>query len=243
MVQIISHRGGSFLWPENSLLAFQNSIELGAEVLECDVHLSLDGELVVIHDATLDRTTAGRGPVADRTAEELAATPVRGAGGEGVPRLRELLELVAPSEALLQVEIKDDAQGRAYPGALDKVLAELDSAGMRERAGIIVFEARLAAEAEAAGGLDHVAWLFDAKALHQLGLPGVLATSQAYGVGMVETHESGMTRDVLDGLRGAGLRVGVWGANHAPAIARMMSLGVDAIATDDPALAMRMRGG
>ena len=59
---LAAHRGGSLLWPENSLLAFRNAIALGADFIEFDVHLSKDGEVVVIHDPTLERTTTGAGP-------------------------------------------------------------------------------------------------------------------------------------------------------------------------------------
>ena len=59
---LAAHRGGSLLWPENSLLAFRNAVALGADFIEFDVHLSRDGEVVVIHDPTLDRTTSGSGP-------------------------------------------------------------------------------------------------------------------------------------------------------------------------------------
>ena len=54
--EIASHRGGAFLWPENSMLAFRNALALPAEQLELDVHLSSDGEAVVMHDHSLDRT-------------------------------------------------------------------------------------------------------------------------------------------------------------------------------------------
>ena len=57
-----AHRGGAALWPENSLLAFGNALALGVDYLELDVHLSRDGEVMVIHDATLERTTTGTGP-------------------------------------------------------------------------------------------------------------------------------------------------------------------------------------
>ena len=63
-----AHRGGALLWPENSLLAFRNAIELGADFIEFDVHLARDGEVVVIHDPTLERTTTGAGRVRERTA-------------------------------------------------------------------------------------------------------------------------------------------------------------------------------
>ena len=84
---IASHRGGAFLWPENSALAFRQALVLPAEQLELDVHLSADGAVVVIHDATLDRTTDSTGPVRARTLAELRQVRVKGTGGEPPPTL------------------------------------------------------------------------------------------------------------------------------------------------------------
>ena len=72
-VQLVAHRGGALLWPENSLIAFARAVELGADSLEFDVHLSRDGEPVIIHDPTLDRTTTGTGPVRMATLAALRA--------------------------------------------------------------------------------------------------------------------------------------------------------------------------
>src|SRR6266704_6723304 len=75
---VFAHRGGSALAPENTIQAFDNGLRLGADGIELDVRLSRDGAVVVHHDRTLDRTTTLRGPVADRTADELrrAGVPV-----------------------------------------------------------------------------------------------------------------------------------------------------------------------
>src|SRR5579864_8516667 len=70
-VVAIAHRGGSRLRPENTLAAFDHAMTLGVDGLECDVHLSRDGDVVVIHDATLDRTTDASGPVVARSVGEL----------------------------------------------------------------------------------------------------------------------------------------------------------------------------
>jgi glycerophosphoryl diester phosphodiesterase len=98
----IAHRGGSKLRPENTAIAFEHAASLGVDGFECDVHLSKDGEPVVIHDPTLDRTTDASGPVRALTAVELsrvdaghhfnaaAGFPFRGKAG-GVPRLIDLL--------------------------------------------------------------------------------------------------------------------------------------------------------
>ncbi len=81
---VIAHRGGSRLRPENTLEAFEHASTLGVDGFECDVHLSSDDEVVVIHDSTLDRTTKATGPVRARTASELGAI--------GVPRLADVLD-------------------------------------------------------------------------------------------------------------------------------------------------------
>ena len=121
MVLIIGHRGARNLWPENSLEGFKRTRDLGVDAVEFDVHLARDGELVVIHDPSLERTTAGTGPVADRTATELAAM--------GVPSLAAVLDVYAGTPIELHIEIKTDGLGRPYEG-LEKRL--LDVIGRRK---------------------------------------------------------------------------------------------------------------
>jgi glycerophosphoryl diester phosphodiesterase len=116
-VLAIAHRGGSKLRPENTLMAFDHAVTLGVDAFECDVHLSSDGEVVLIHDDTLDRTTDASGRVSDRTASELSRIdagfrfgeadgfPWRGRG-IGVPRLADLLERHRHMPVI--VEIKGD---------------------------------------------------------------------------------------------------------------------------------------
>src|SRR6185369_17288932 len=95
--QVYAHRGGAKLRPENTLLAFDHGLALGADGLEFDVHLSRDGVVVVHHDATLDRTTSGHGPLSALTADQLARLDAgfhheafRGRCG-GIPRLDDVL--------------------------------------------------------------------------------------------------------------------------------------------------------
>lgn len=242
---IVSHRGGAFLWPENSVEAFRNSLSLPVEQAECDVHLSADGVPVVIHDATLGRTTEGDGPVAARPAAELAATRLRGAGAAGarVPLLAEVAALFQGSPMQLQVELKTAPGVAPDPALLRRTLEVLDAAGIRGQSRIIAFEAPLAAAAMRAGGLSGVIWLFEPALLRQIGAEGVIGVARAYGFDMVETHVAALDAALMHPLRAAGLKVGVWGANHAASIAHALALGVDAMATDDPVLALRLRGG
>src|SRR6187399_528568 len=122
MVLIIGHRGARNLWPENSLAGFERTRELGVDGVEFDVHLARDGEMVVIHDPSLERTTEGTGAVADRTVAELAATKLRDGDGTGVPTLAAVLDIYVGTPIELHIEIKTDTLGRAYKGLEAKLL-------------------------------------------------------------------------------------------------------------------------
>src|SRR5690606_41056275 len=68
---VIAHQGGDHLWPGNTMLAFQNAVDLGADVLEMDLHITSDGALILMHDDTVDRTTDGTGEIEAMTLDEL----------------------------------------------------------------------------------------------------------------------------------------------------------------------------
>ena len=118
----IAHRGGAALWPENTLFAFQNAIRIGADALEFDVHATSDGELVVIHDATVDRTTDGSGRVDEMTwdalreldagyrwtADDGASFPFRGMGLR-VPSLEEVLNALPDTRMIIELKDVSDA--------------------------------------------------------------------------------------------------------------------------------------
>jgi glycerophosphoryl diester phosphodiesterase len=238
---IAAHRGGLFLWPENSARAFRECAHLPIEQAECDVHMTADGEVVVMHDATLDRMTDAVGTVVTHTAAEIARTRVRGTEGEAPPTLAEYLAILGPTPVAPRIEIKGDGQRRPYPGIVAQTLARLDAAGQRERSWIIGFNAQTMAEAWSAGGLAGVAWLLEIPTLTDLGVEGVIAVARARGFPELGMHESALDAALFARLRAAGLRVGVWGANHEASIRRMLDLGVDALTSDDPGLAAKLR--
>ncbi|MFD5514598.1 glycerophosphodiester phosphodiesterase [Streptomyces sp. NPDC127066] len=104
----IGHRGVMGVEPENTLRSFIAAQNAGLDLIELDLHLSKDGALVVMHDADVDRTTDGSGPIADKTLAELRALDA--GRGERVPVFEEVLEAVRTP---LQAEIKDVAAARA----------------------------------------------------------------------------------------------------------------------------------
>lgn len=131
MTLVVAHRGASAELPENTMAAFARGVELGADAIELDVHLTADGQLAVIHDETVDRTTDGSGAVASMTMEALRALdaghhfvgtdaeagfPFRGAGLR-IPTLPEVLDWL-PDGVGLVVEIKAAAAADAVVEAL-----------------------------------------------------------------------------------------------------------------------------
>ncbi|MHB8933580.1 MAG: glycerophosphodiester phosphodiesterase, partial [Bellilinea sp.] len=97
---VMAHRGNRVHCPENTLASFQRAIDEGADIIETDLHLSADDNFVCIHDATLDRTTNGTGPVADKTLEELKQLSASYGRpefeAERIPTLDELILLLPP---------------------------------------------------------------------------------------------------------------------------------------------------
>lgn len=93
MIKIIAHRGARNLWAENSLSGFRKTAELGVDAVELDLHLSRDGEIMVIHDPLLDRTTDGDGPVSDLTFEALSRVRLRDTIDETIPTLTQVLDV------------------------------------------------------------------------------------------------------------------------------------------------------
>lgn len=246
-----AHRGGSGLRPENTIAAFDNGLALGADGLELDVHLSRDGVVVVHHDATLERTTNGRGRVSDQTADELArldagfhfrsadgAYPFRGQG-LGVPRLTDVLTRYRDAALIIEFKVNDPELARR---TLDAVRA----ADAVQRVAFGSFGARVL---RAARGLEpriptgasreEARWaLYRSRVRWPLGDP-------AYRELQVPERSGAMTivspRFVAHARR-AGIPVKVWTVDKAEDMRRLASWGVAAIITDRPDVAVRVLG-
>ncbi|MCZ0962559.1 glycerophosphodiester phosphodiesterase family protein [Paracoccus benzoatiresistens] len=145
MSKIMAHRGARNLWAENSCLGFRETARHGFDGIEFDLHLTHAGEIVVIHDPTLERTTNGTGRVRDLTPESRNALRLRGPDGalidEGVPSLEEVLEILAPhKETGLYVELKSDENGTPYPGLAEKTVETLRRFGLAGRSVLHSFD-------------------------------------------------------------------------------------------------------
>ncbi len=125
-----AHRGVMALQPENTMSAFRLALDTGADGIETDVHLTKDGELVLIHDETLERTTDGNGLVSSYPLDELRRfnAGVRYSQQEVIPTLQELLELVRGESIRLNLEVKTDVL--RYVGIESRLLDTIESSGI-----------------------------------------------------------------------------------------------------------------
>lgn len=240
---IASHRGGSYLWPENSLMAFRETAKLPVDQVEFDVQLSADDACVVIHDPMLDRTTDARGPVRGRTLAELRRIRLRGAHGECVPTLAEVVRIYRGTPILLRVEIKADADRIHYPGIGPRVLDVLEEEGVLGQAAITSFQAPMVAIIRDTGRFPGaLIWLCAPQVWRDIGMAAVFATAKGCGASGVGIHHSLLDPGVLAAAREAGLSPGAWGLKEEADIRHVLDLGVDVFTSDDPVAALRLRG-
>lgn len=251
----VAHRGASALAPENTVEAFRLGVEAGAGGLELDVHMTLDGEIVVIHDPTVDRTTDGTGAVAEMTLGGLRrldagyrfspdgglSYPYRGAGVR-VPTLAELYD--AFPEAWLNIEMKE-----AQPGIEEAVLQVVRSAGAQERTlvvsnrhGVVRRFRRLSGGEISTGASRREITQF--YSLCRGRLEGLRRpTYDALQVPVEHRGIEVVTQRFVDAAHRRGVRVDVWTINDPDEMRRLLDLGVDTIMTDRPADLARVLGG
>lgn len=216
---VLGHRGSPARAPENTLLAFRLALEEGADGVELDVQPAGDGAPVVIHDATLERTTDRAGAVAALSWDEIGAAR---AGGEPVPRLEEAAAWAAESGAWLNVEIKS-------PGAEAASIAAVEAAGVLGRAFFSSFLPDVVAllgelAPHAARYLLSEQWDDETRdAARRLGVRGVCL------------HHAAATASALAELRGAGLDVVVWTVDDPARLRELLAAGVRAVITNHPA--------
>lgn len=229
---IVAHRGASGEMPENTLVAFRRALEIGVDAVELDVHLTSDGEPVVIHDPMLDRTTDGRGLVRDQT---LAAVRRLDAGrwfgerfaGERVPTLAEALDLLRPVRVI--VEVKNGPV--YYPKIAARVAAEVRAAGHPSVTAssfdhpVLV---ELKTEASRVGAVLDTAVLFVGRPVDQVGL------ALDAGADALHPHWAYLTPEMVGAAHAAGLRVETWTVDDPLYLAHVIGMGPDGVMTNHP---------
>jgi len=217
-----AHRGASGEYPENTLLAFEKAIEMGANMIELDVRQCKTGELVVIHDLSVDRTTNGRGLVADLTLDELKALDA--GEGQKIPTLEETLDLI-DQRIMMNIEIK----GKGVVSPLVELLKARIAAGWPKELFFISS--------------------FDRKEFHQFAKlnPGVrlsilagknpldiLLRAKKYKAFSVHLARPYIRKWIIRSFQKRGLKVFTYTLNSIWDIGRAKQIGVDGIFSDFP---------
>lgn len=240
---VFAHRGGAALRPENTVLAFDHGLSLGADGLEFDVHLSRDGVVVVHHDATLDRTTSGAGPVSARTADELARLDAgyhfegyRGRTG-GIPRLDEVLRRYPDARCIIELKVNDPALAHRTidavraAGAIERVA--LGSFGTRVLRAARAYEPRIPTgasreETRLALYRSWVRWPVRRPGYQQFQVPEFSGSTRVVSPRFVKyAHQAGVV-------------VRVWTVNDEADMRRLIEWEVDALISDRPDLAVEV---
>lgn len=209
---IIAHRGDSAHVPENTLASFAAALEVGADLVEFDVQLTKDGAVIVIHDATVNRTTDGRGRVHDMTLAQIrnlsAGYPSRFGPtyrGERVPTLGEALTLLK-DRARVMVEIKPDSVTEDAEGGIEaRAIAEVRKVGMEKDVALLSFSRRALLRARKLAPEIVRGHLF------QRAEPGeVLAGAREVASELVMPEKSMLSDELRDRAREAGLKLATW---------------------------------
>lgn len=237
MTKVVCHRGYSGKYPENTLLAFQKAVESGAEGIELDVQLTRDGEVVVIHDERVDRTTDGTGFVADFTLSELkkldAGSSWRGQlEPQRIPTLEEYFQLVKDVPVFTNIELKTSQN--PYPGIEEKVWHLIEKFGLQNKVMFSSFCYHSLQNMQkytsnlcgylcgewAADNLEHVRRL---------------------GLGAYHPWYGDLTRNVVEKAKAMGLEVNVYTPNSPRVLKRLIRWDVTSVITNFPELALRLR--
>lgn len=237
---IFAHRGASAHAPENTLAAFELALEHGADAIELDAKLSADGHVVVIHDATVDRTTGVYGRVKDMSLAELRAL---GAGGffsshfstEKIPMLEEVFETLG-KRLFINIELTNYTTPRDH--LVESVCILVKKFNLQKH---VLFSSFYGLNLSKARG-----YLPDVPCglLALNGLPGAWARSFGFAFGKYAALHPNLvdvTREQIQRVHRLKGRVHVWTANPEADIRRLFGWGVDGIFTDDPRLAVRVR--
>lgn len=236
MTKNFAHRGFRAEYPENTLLAFRKAIEAGACGIELDVHLSKDGEVVVIHDETVDRTASrtlrgsagGSGAVKDMTIEQLKRLDL--GDGEQIPTLREYFDLIENSDMITNIELKNNKE--RYEGMEEAVISLIREKGLEERVILSSFNFDSLVRCKELAPEIPVGFLFS-KPRRVLKL---LKRAKAHNIDFLHPYYRLIGKRFLKKLAQYPIMLNVWTVNKVKPLLKFLEHPfVNGIITDDPA--------
>jgi len=222
---IIAHRGDSAAWPENTLAACKQAIAVGADVIEVDVQLTKDGQVVVLHDVTVNRTTDGTGSVRELTLAEIkkldAGYPKKFGPtfkGERIPTLGELLDAMRGKKRVL-IEIKSESveAGDGQDGIEAKVVAEIEKRHLEKETVLISFERKALLRCQKLAPEIKRGHIF-----YREDVATILGAAQETDSDLVMPEKGMLNEELRDAASAAGIKVATWVVDE-PAELRALS--------------------
>ena len=231
MTKIFAHRGFSGVYPENTLLSFRKALEAGCDGIELDVHLTRDGELAVMHDERVDRTTGASGELRSYTMDELRRLDAgRVKPGqfpfEPVPSLRDYFELVKDSPIVTNIELKNSVI--RYEGMEEKVIALVREYGLSDRMIFSSFNHESVALCRELAPDIPCGFLYDCWLLE----PGKYA--KKHGVRYLHPSFSSLRDRTIEEIHREGVGLNVWTVNDPDVMRFLAKNGVNGIITNYP---------
>lgn len=228
--KVIAHRGGRQWAPENTLAAFRRSVELGVDGIELDVHRCATGELVVIHDEDLNRTTNGAGFVKDASYAELAKLSAglwygKEFADEYIPLLKEVLELV-DGRMIINIELKNTPI--EYPGIEEDLLSLIEGYQRKDTLIISSFDHKVMRK------LHELAPSLNTALLAAALFIDIKEYAAKMGARFFHPALDCLRADGVEEAHAAGLFVSAWTCNTQRDWQDAIDMGVDGIVTDDP---------
>jgi glycerophosphoryl diester phosphodiesterase len=220
MVYVVGHRGAAGVEPENTIRGFRYALELGVDYTECDVHLTKDNQLIVMHDETVDRTTNGTGAIRDLTFTEIRSLDA--GKGERVPRLVEVLEVVKDRAGLL-IELKGE-------GVEEQAVQAVRDMRMDEQVVFTSFRLDRIREVRRLAPSLKVGAIFGRPSADACRLA---LDAGASGIGVLHRN---LRRELVGEAHRHGLDVRAWNPDTVPEMLAVIDLGVDGVSSNRPDL-------
>jgi glycerophosphoryl diester phosphodiesterase len=241
MVHIIGHRGGRNLWPENSLSGFRKLAQMPVDGVEFDIHLTRAGELLVIHDPTLERTTDADGLVADLHPGEIRTVRLKESDGETIPTLEEVLAVFKDTSLELHIELKTNADGTPYEGLAAKAAAAVDRLDLAKRSILTSFHPDVLVDIRKVAPHIRTLSSFDSKSAERLGLiNGLKLLNECSDIIAVEKSLLTVQWEQITELVPLD-RLGAWVPNDIGDLEYWLAKPIRQITTDRPDLALQAR--
>ncbi len=234
---IVGHRGAMGHAPENTFSSFDEGRHMGAEFVECDVHLSKDNEIIVMHDESVDRTTNGAGLIKNLKLSQIKKLDAgswysKKFKGERVPTLKELLEWARHKTALnkyqmgVAIEIKNEPVN--YPAMAEKLVQAVNEAGMGARVVVISFDHDVLKQ------IKKIDPKIATGILYSEPLKNPIQRAIDVQADALFPRRTLITQSLVQKAHQKGLAVATWTVNEVPEMKRLLACKIDAIATNFP---------